>query len=73
MREDKERMIEHQQQIQDQRLIEQGIEPPPHMSLEEREAHQAAKRREARKRKRHRQAERKRQAANSEKKSINQQ
>lgn len=67
MREDKERMIEHQQQIQDQRLIEQGIEPPPHMTPEEREAHQAEKRREARKRKRHRQAERKRQAANSEK------
>jgi ribonuclease D len=73
MREDKERMIEHQQQIQDQRLIEQGIEPPPHMTPEEREAHQAEKRREARKRKRHRQAERKRQAANSEKKSTNQQ
>lgn len=52
-REEKERMIEHQQQIQDQRLREQGIEPPPHMTLEEREAHQAEKRREARKRKRH--------------------
>ena len=52
MREDKERMIEHQQQIQDQRLREQGIEPPPHMTPEEREAHRAAKRREARKRKR---------------------
>ena len=51
-REDKERMIEHQQEIQDQRLREQGIEPPPHMTLEEREAHQAEKRREARKRKR---------------------
>lgn len=54
-RADKEMMIEHQQQIQDQRLREQGIEPPPHMTLEEREAHQAAKRREARKRKRQRQ------------------
>lgn len=51
-RADKERMIEHQQEIQDQRLREQGIEPPPHMTLEEREAHQAEKRREARKRKR---------------------
>lgn len=58
-REDKERMIEHQQEIQDQRLREQGIEPPPHMTLEEREAHQAAKRREARKRKRQRQSTRK--------------
>lgn len=51
-REEKERMIEHQQQIQDQRLREQGIEPPPHMTAEEREEHQRAKRREARKRKR---------------------
>ena len=58
-REEKERMIEHQQQIQDQRLREQGIEPPPHLTLEEREAHQAAKRREARKRKRQRQAAKK--------------
>lgn len=58
-REDKERMIEHQQEIQDQRLREQGIEPPPHMTLEEREAHQAEKRREARKRKRQRQSARK--------------
>ena len=52
-RKDKEQMIEHQQEIQDQRLREQGIEPPPHLTLEEREAKQAAKRREARKRKRH--------------------
>ena len=51
-REEKERMIEHQQEIQDQRLREQGIEPPPHMTAEEREEHQRAKRREARKRKR---------------------
>ena len=51
-REEKERMIEHQQEIQDQRLREQGIEPPPHRSPEERKAHQAAKKREARKRKR---------------------
>ena len=58
-REDKERMIEHQQEIQDQRLREQGIEPPPHMTLEEREAHQAEKRREARKRKRQRQSAKK--------------
>jgi ribonuclease D len=55
-REEKERMIEHQQEIQDQRLREQGIEPPPHLTLEEREAQQKAKRREARKRKRQRQA-----------------
>lgn len=59
VRADKERMIEHQQEIQDQRLREQGIEPPPHMTLEEREAHQAQKRREARKRKRQRQTARK--------------
>ena len=58
-RKEKERMIEHQQQVQDQRLREQGIEPPPHMTPEEREQHQQEKRREARKRKRHRQAERK--------------
>ena len=58
-REDKERMIEHQQEIQDQRLREQGIEPPPHMTLEEREVHQAQKRREARKRKRLRQSAKK--------------
>ena len=58
-REEKERMIEHQQEIQDQRLREQGIEPPPHMTLEEREAHQAQKRREARKRKRQRQSAKK--------------
>ena len=51
-REEKERMIEHQQEIQDRRLREQGIEPPPHLTPEEREAHQKAKRREARKRKR---------------------
>ena len=51
-REEKERMIEHQQEIQDQRLREQGIEPPPHRTPEERKAHQAAKKREARKRKR---------------------
>ena len=57
-REEKERMIEHQE-VQDQRLREQGIEPPPHMTLEEREAHQAQKRREARKRKRQRQSAKK--------------
>ena len=50
--EDKERQIEHQQEVQDQRLREQGIEPPPHLTPEERAAHQAEKRREARKRKR---------------------
>ena len=59
-KEEKERMIEHQQQVQDQRLREQGIEPPPHLTPEERAAHQAERRREARKRKRHRQAEKKR-------------
>lgn len=57
--EEKERMIEHQQQIQDQRLREQGIEPPPHLTPEERKAHQAQRRREARKRKRQRQSARK--------------
>ena len=51
-REEKERMIEHQQEIQDQRLRERGIEPPPHLTPEERAEHQRAKRREARKRKR---------------------
>ena len=51
-REEKERMIEHQQEIQDQRLREQGIEPPPQLTPEERAEHQRAKRREARKRKR---------------------
>ena len=50
--EEKERMIEHQQEIQDQRLREQGIEPPPHLTPEERKERQAAKKREARKRKR---------------------
>jgi ribonuclease D len=58
-REEKERMIEHQQQIQDQRLREQGIEPPPHLTPEERKAHQAERKREARKRKRQRQKIRK--------------
>jgi len=74
VRADKERMIEHQQEIQDQRLREQGIEPPPHMTLEEREAHQAEKRREARKRKRQRQQQRKAtqraEAANKRKKNT---
>lgn len=60
-REEKERIIEHQQEVQDQRLREQGIEPPPHMTLEEREAHQAEKRREARKRKRQRMQQEKKQ------------
>ena len=61
-REEKERMIEHQQEIQDQRLREQGIEPPPHMTPEERAAHKAQKRREARKRKRHNKQARKQQS-----------
>ena len=65
--EEKERMIEHQQQIQDQRLREQGIEPPPHMTPEERAEHQAQRRREARKRKRHRLAEQKKKNNNSKK------
>jgi len=60
VREEKERMIEHQQQIQDQRLREQGIEPPPHLTPEERKEHQAARKREARKRKRQRQSAKKR-------------
>ena len=58
-REEKERMIEHQQEVQDQRLREQGVEPPPHLSAEEREAHQRERRREARKRKRQRQTAKK--------------
>jgi ribonuclease D len=58
-RDEKERMIEHQQEIQDQRLREQGIEPPPHMTPEERAKHQAERRREARKRKRQRMTARK--------------
>ena len=58
-REEKERMIEHQQQIQDQRLREQGIEPLPHLTPEERAEHQRAKKREARKRKRHNKQSRK--------------
>lgn len=73
VREEKERMIEHQQEVQDQRLREQGIEPPPHMTLEEREARQAEKRRESRKRKRQRQAARKNaQTGNAKKKKNNQ-
>jgi len=60
VREERERMIEHQQQVQDQRLREQGIEPPPHPTPEERAAHQAVKKREARKRKRQRQSAMKR-------------
>jgi len=71
MRKDKERMIEHQQEIQDQRLREQGIEPPPHLTLEEREAHQAQKRREARKRKRQRQAANKKRTADNAKSRNN--
>ena len=73
VREDKERMIEHQQEVQDQRLREKGIEPPPHMTAEERAAHQAERRREARKRKRHRQADRKQaqREANKTKKQNN--
>lgn len=58
-KEEKERIIEHQQQVQDQRLREQGIEPPPHLTPEERATHQAERRREARKRKRQRQQQRK--------------
>jgi len=63
--EEKERMIEHQQEVQDQRLREQGIEPPPHLTPEERAAHQAEKRREARKRKRQRQAAKKKKNNNN--------
>ena len=69
-RKDKERMIEHQQEIQDQRLREQGIEPPPHLTLEEREAKQAEKRREARKRKRHNKKAKELKTKDNEKNSI---
>lgn len=51
-REAKEAMIEHQQEVQDQRMREQGLEPPPHLTPEQREARRAEKRRLARKRKR---------------------
>ena len=61
----REQMIEHQQEVQDQRLREQGIEPPPHLTPEERAAHRAQKKREARKRKRQRAAKNKQ--ANTEK------
>ena len=59
-REDQERQILHQQQIQDQRLIEQGITPPPHLTPEERKAKQAAKRTAKRRAQRQRAAARKR-------------
>lgn len=61
-REAKEQMIEHQQEVQDQRLREQGIEPPPHLTPEERAARKAQKKREARKRKRHNASAKKRSA-----------
>lgn len=56
---DRERQIEHQQEIQDQRLRERGIEPPPHLNAEERAAKKTQKRREARKRKRQREVNKK--------------
>jgi ribonuclease D len=58
-REERERQIEHQQEVQDQRLREQGIEPPPHLTPEERKERQQARKREARKRKRHNKAAKK--------------
>ena len=61
MMEDREKQIIHQQEVQAERLREQGIEPPPILSAEERAAQKAVRRREARKRKRQRAAERKRQ------------
>lgn len=69
-REEKERMIEHQQEIQDQRLREQGIEPPPHLTPEERAAHQAERKREARKRKRQRQSAKKKMKVESQKTKV---
>ena len=48
---DREQQIIHQQEVQAERLREQGIEPPPILTPEERAARKAAKRREARKRK----------------------
>ena len=56
---EREEQIQHQQEIQDQRLIEQGITPPPHLTAEEREAKRAEKRREQRRRKRQRASARK--------------
>ena len=48
---DREQQIIHQQEVQAERLRDQGIEPPPILTPEERAARKAAKRREARKRK----------------------
>ncbi|MCR5049696.1 MAG: 3'-5' exonuclease domain-containing protein 2 [Paludibacteraceae bacterium] len=59
IRQDREKQIVHQQEVQAERLREQGIEPPPILSAEEREAKKAAKRREARRRKRQRASARK--------------
>lgn len=58
-RADHEQQLQHQQEVQAERLREQGIEPPPMLTPEERAAKKTAKRREARKRKRQRQSERK--------------
>ena len=60
MMEDREQQIIHQQEIQAERLREQGIEPPPILNAEERAAQKAERKREARRRKRQRASARKR-------------
>lgn len=62
MMEDREQQIIHQQEIQAERLREQGIEPPPILNAEERAAQKAERKREARRRKRQRASARKRAA-----------
>lgn len=62
VREDHEKQIIHQQEVQAERLREQGIEPPPILTAEEREAKKAAKKREARRRKRQRASAKKQEA-----------
>ena len=71
-RNEMERQIEHQQEVQDQRLREQGIEPPPHLTPEERAAKQAAKRTAKRRAQRQRQKARKRTQQASTQKSTTQ-
>ena len=64
-RRDREEQSIHQQEVQAERLREQGIEPPPILTAEEREAKKAAKRREARRRKRQRASAKKKAARKS--------
>ena len=64
-RADHEQQLQHQQEVQAERLREQGIEPPPILTPEERAAKRTAKRREARKRKRQRAQAKKKQDTQS--------